>query len=246
MAKSHHIDTASKEDATNLYCESREYELVEIFASIKGEGTQAGIPMLFVRFAGCNLACSYCDTAWRKVNIRMTDEELFNYITTRKPRWVVYTGGEPLIQLTEDLVKPIADAGIRQAIETNATVPNPAIRYMNYIAMSPKRQANGHIHSGLRLIIEENDLVIDEVRTVIRNARDEIINLELPEVTWHTLSPVMMPPDPDVDIEPGEGFGSLVGQPNGEALDRCIELVHRNRHLPARLSLQVHKFIGVR
>ena len=104
------------------------YKVVEKFISINGEGNLAGELAVFIRFAGCNLKCSYCDTTWaNKPDVEfeyMTETEIFNYIKSTKIKNVTLTGGEPLIQqgieyLLELLVK---DDSINVEVETNGTI----------------------------------------------------------------------------------------------------------------------------
>lgn len=105
-----------------------EYKVVETFVSINGEGQRAGEPAVFVRFAGCNLNCSYCDTAWANqkdtVYRSMTGEEIKSYIEASGIRNVTLTGGEPLIQpeihLLLEQIGEIPDIQIE--IETNGSV----------------------------------------------------------------------------------------------------------------------------
>lgn len=78
------------------------YNVAEKFVSINGEGRKAGQPAVFVRFKGCNLNCSYCDTKWANAPgcpcMNMTAEEILNYIMSTGITNVTLTGGEPLIQ----------------------------------------------------------------------------------------------------------------------------------------------------
>ncbi len=71
----------------------------EIFYSIQGEGSYIGIPMVFVRFTGCNLRCTWCDTkyAWDEGK-EMTMDEIIDEIKKYETKWVCITGGEPLLQ----------------------------------------------------------------------------------------------------------------------------------------------------
>ena len=104
------------------------YRIVEKFVSINGEGRLSGQLALFIRFAGCNLNCSYCDTSWaNESNVEyesMTKEEIYEYIKQTRVKNVTLTGGEPLIQkgiyeLLEYLSK---DSNISVEIETNGSV----------------------------------------------------------------------------------------------------------------------------
>lgn len=104
------------------------YKVVEKFVSINGEGTKAGQLAVFIRFAGCNLNCSYCDTSWaNKADVpftEMTEFEIYDYIKGTSVKNVTLTGGEPL--LCEDIDKLLkilsSDKNICVEIETNGSV----------------------------------------------------------------------------------------------------------------------------
>lgn len=105
------------------------FKVVEKFVSINGEGRLCGQLAVFIRFAGCNLNCSYCDTAWaNKANAPfelMSAKEIYDYIKTTKVRNITLTGGEPLIQVgISELLQVLAeDKELRVEIETNGSVP---------------------------------------------------------------------------------------------------------------------------
>ena len=102
-------------------------QVVEIFTSINGESKRAGELAVFVRFKGCNLCCSYCDTAWANEAdakfSEMTPEEILEHVKNTEVKNVTLTGGEPLLQNDiEKLVEMLIDAGLRVEIETNGSV----------------------------------------------------------------------------------------------------------------------------
>lgn len=101
-------------------------EVVERFVSINGEGAHAGELAVFIRFKGCNLCCSYCDTAWANEPDAKASptsvEELVRWVKSVNVRNVTLTGGEPLLQKDiEPLVAALKDC--RVEIETNGSVP---------------------------------------------------------------------------------------------------------------------------
>ena len=103
-------------------------QVAEKFVSINGEGRRAGEPAVFIRFKGCNLNCSYCDTQW--VNeaacpyMEMSPAEICTYAARTGIKNVTLTGGEPLLQEhMKELLRLLADAGLRAEIETNGAVP---------------------------------------------------------------------------------------------------------------------------
>lgn len=116
------------------------YKLVEIFESLQGEGRNTGRPCVFVRFAGCNLACPWCDTDVRE-RFSMTLEELLDEIASYKAKTVVLTGGEPtLVEGAPELIAALKAAGYFIAVETNATVDAPWLQFVDYVACSPKAE----------------------------------------------------------------------------------------------------------
>lgn len=116
------------------------YRLVEIFESLQGEGRNAGRPCVFVRFAGCNLACPWCDTDVGE-RFSMTLDELLAEIASYKAKTVVLTGGEPtLVEGAPELVAALKKAGYFIAVETNATVDADWLQFVDYVACSPKAE----------------------------------------------------------------------------------------------------------
>lgn len=103
-------------------------KVVEKFISINGEGRRAGELAVFVRFKGCNLNCSYCDTRWANEADCPFEEEspedIYNYIKESRVKNVTLTGGEPLLQKDMDalLATLLKDEELRVEIETNGAV----------------------------------------------------------------------------------------------------------------------------
>ncbi|MDO5558241.1 MAG: putative 7-carboxy-7-deazaguanine synthase QueE [Oscillospiraceae bacterium] len=105
-----------------------QFNVAEKFISINGEGKLAGQLAVFIRFCGCNLNCSYCDTLWANEAgapfESMSEDEIYYYIKGTGVRNVTLTGGEPLIQKDIDILlkKLSEDEDIRVEIETNGSV----------------------------------------------------------------------------------------------------------------------------
>ncbi|MGN1480821.1 putative 7-carboxy-7-deazaguanine synthase QueE [Porcipelethomonas sp.] len=102
------------------------YHIAEKFVSINGEGRKAGQPAVFIRFKGCNLNCSYCDTLWANFDDCpaeiMTADEILNYIQSTGIKNVTLTGGEPLIQPgIYELVDLLCQSSLSVEIETNGS-----------------------------------------------------------------------------------------------------------------------------
>lgn len=106
-----------------------EYKVVEKFVSINGEGKRAGQLAVFIRFQGCNLNCSYCDTRWANAADApyesMTEDEIYEYIRGENVKNVTLTGGEPLLQpgIEALLWKLAKHRSLRVEVETNGSVP---------------------------------------------------------------------------------------------------------------------------
>lgn len=97
----------------------------EIYSSIQGESSYAGLPCVFVRLTGCNLRCSYCDTeyAFYEGERRTVDDVVAQVLTHRIPL-VEITGGEPLIQKAcATLAQRLLDAGRQVLVETSGSLP---------------------------------------------------------------------------------------------------------------------------
>ena len=151
------------------------YSVKEIFYTLQGEGQQAGRPAVFCRFAGCNLwtgtenrranaICQFCDTDFVGTDGEgggkfKTAQSLAERINALWPaaypahKYVVFTGGEPLLQLDESLIEAMHAAGFEIAIETNGTLPVP--EGVDWVCVSPKMGAKLVVHEG------------DEIKVVI-------------------------------------------------------------------------------
>jgi len=100
----------------------------EIFPSVQGEGLRQGRPAIFVRLAGCNLRCPFCDTryAWRggeDLGVGDILDVVLRFREARPADWVCLTGGEPLAQDIGPLVRRLRSAGLKVQVETNGTFP---------------------------------------------------------------------------------------------------------------------------
>ena len=156
------------------------YSVKEIFYTLQGEGAQAGRPAVFCRFAGCNLwsglekdrptaICRFCDTDFVGTDGQgggkfATPDILAEAIASRWPRddktgkrFVVCTGGEPLLQLDRALIDALHARRFEVAVETNGTQFAPS--GIDWICVSPKARAPIVLTSGneLKLVFPQND-----------------------------------------------------------------------------------------
>lgn len=158
------------------------YSIKEIFYTLQGEGAHAGRPAVFCRFSGCNLwtgretdrataVCQFCDTDFvgtdGELGGKLTSPEaLASLIDSLWPatypasKYVVFTGGEPLLQLDEALIASMHKAGFEIAIETNGTLPVPP--GVDWICVSPKM--------GSKLVVERGN----EIKVVIPQTNQDL------------------------------------------------------------------------
>lgn len=130
----------------------------EIFYSLQGEGHFTGTAAVFVRLAGCNLSCPFCDTRHQRYT-EMTEEAIVEAVRAFPATHVVITGGEPTLQLTSTLINRLHTAGKFVQIETNGTVaPPPGV---DWVTCSPKEG---------RLAIDE----VDELKLLYLNPGQDL------------------------------------------------------------------------
>jgi 7-carboxy-7-deazaguanine synthase len=137
------------------------YAVKELFLTLQGEGAQTGRAAVFCRFAGCNLwsgreadrataTCRFCDTDFVGTDGEgggrfatadaLADAIAASWGAARERRFVVFTGGEPLLQLDDALLDAVHARGFEAAVETNGTLPAPA--GLDWICVSPKAGAD--------------------------------------------------------------------------------------------------------
>ena len=116
------------------------YDLVEIFESMQGEGRNSGRPCVFIRFAGCNLACPWCDTD-RARHFSLSIEDLVKEVGGFRAKSVILTGGEPtLVGNMPELIAALKAKGYWIAVETNGTNEPDWFGFLDYVACSPKAE----------------------------------------------------------------------------------------------------------
>ena len=146
------------------------YSVKEIYYTLQGEGYHTGRPAVFIRFSGCNLwtghekdrsgaICNWCDTDFVGTNGinggKFSAEEVTNIINSlwkdnmQTEPYVICTGGEPLLQMDESLIKAIHKAGFEIGLETNGTMIPPD--GIDWICVSPKTNADLVLKNGNEL-----------------------------------------------------------------------------------------------
>lgn len=208
------------------------YAVKEIFYSLQGEGRHAGRPAVFCRFAGCNLwsgrerdrataACSFCDTDFVGVDgegggrfdnaasLAKAIEDMWG--GGRQQRFVVLTGGEPLLQVDDELLSAVHELNFEIALETNGSLRAP--RQIDWITVSPKGSAPLSQKSG-------NELKLVFPQRGVDPAEFECLPFD------HFLLQPLDGPDRESNT--------------AAAITYCLQ------HPRWRLSLQTHKFMGIR
>ena len=190
----------------------------DIFYSLQGEGHNTGRAAVFVRFAGCNLRCSFCDTEFDTYR-EMNDEEILAAISGYPARFVVLTGGEPTLQVDEAFIELLHQHGYEVAMESNGSRPAP--RNLDWLTVSPKvRSEKLEVRS--EKVADELKVVFDET-----TAPESYLSL----LTSH-ISPLLY-------LQPCD-TGDAVR--NEAIIARCVEYI--KEHPWWRLSLQTHKLVG--
>ena len=144
----------------------KKYAVKEIFYTLQGEGAHTGRPAVFLRFSGCNLwsgrevdrhkaICQFCDTDFWGTDGqnggKYNASELANLVDDLWPentayKYIVCTGGEPLLQLDEKLIEKLHEKGFFIAIETNGTLELP--QGVDWVCMSPKANTEIVVQKG--------------------------------------------------------------------------------------------------
>ncbi|AHF08179.1 7-carboxy-7-deazaguanine synthase QueE [Desulfitobacterium metallireducens] len=196
---------------------SIQYPIIESFTSIQGEGMHMGKGATFIRVAGCNLRCRWCDTSYSfdpsKARL-MSAQEIVDEIPMPHQH-IVITGGEPTLYDLGPLVYELHKLGKYVAIETNGTNPIPVEWGIDWVTASPKPG------SGFALACSA-----DELKYVV----DDEFSIEY--ITDHEM------------IEGRIFLQVESGRP--ESAQKAYDLIQRFPERRLRLGIQLHKFLNVR
>ena len=190
----------------------------DIFYSLQGEGYNTGRAAVFIRFAGCNLRCSFCDTEFDTYR-EMSDEQILEAISQYPARFVVLTGGEPTLQVDEAFVELLHQHGYEVAMESNGTRPAP--QNLDWLTVSPKVRSE-------KLEVKSEKLA-DELKVVFDETTAPESYLSL--LTSHFSPLLFLQPCDTGDAARNEAI-----------VARCVEYI--KEHPWWRLSLQTHKLVG--
>lgn len=147
--------------------------ITEIFYSLQGESSLAGIPTIFIRLTGCPLRCQYCDTSYAfKGGVRYTISDILSHIEQYPCKIVCVTGGEPLAQpACKGLLAALCDKGYGVSLETSGAIDISAVDSRATIIMDLKTPDSKECHQNLYANIEYLK-PNDEVKFVICSRAD--------------------------------------------------------------------------
>lgn len=228
--------------------DTKSYRVKEIFYTLQGEGAQSGRPAVFCRFSKCNLwngresgrasaICDFCDTDFIGTDGQnggiYTADALAHKISEQWPTetrssdntgipYVVCTGGEPLLQLDEDVIEAFHQQGFEVAIETNGTLRVP--KGVDWVCLSPKGKSD--------IVVTE----CDELKLVYPQPDALPSRFESIQAKHRYLQPM--------DLTALESAGLIASDQKSastvrETLNYCLQ------HPQWKLSLQTHKWLGI-
>jgi len=211
------------------------FKVVEKFISVNGEGPLSGQLVVFIRFAGCNLNCSYCDTTWaNKKDVcydLMTSVDIYNYIKSTDIKNVTLTGGEPLLQegIIELLEVMSIDKSIHIEIETNGSIPlekfssikNPPSFTMDYKLPSSNMENKMNLNNYKYLSYKDTVKFVAGSINDLQKTKFIIDKYDLADRTNVYISPV---------------FGKI-------ELEDIVEFMKCNKMNGINLQMQLHKII---
>ena len=224
--------------------------LIELYKSVQGESSFTGMPCIFVRFAGCNLRCSWCDSTYTFHGGQpFTEDEVILQIEALAPCTLVeFTGGEPMLHARELLPlmhRLLNDPVTRYTLmmETSGERPLGEVPAAVHKIVDVKCPGSGPAFGSFRASNLDTLTLRDEVKFVLRDRRDydfarDFIREHLADrITGSTLGGILLSPAFVQNPVPLRTADNM-------ELD-ARDLVHwmLEDGLPARLSLQVHKFI---
>ncbi|KKZ11159.1 MAG: 7-carboxy-7-deazaguanine synthase [Candidatus Synechococcus spongiarum SP3] len=200
--------------------------VMEQFHSIQGEGVHMGRSAVFLRLAGCNVGCPWCDTktSWSAHGHPLVPvERLVDTVRQAQPALVVITGGEPLQQDLTSLCQALVPLAIPRHLETSGVAPLSGA--FEWITLSPKR------HRPPRPALLER---CHELKVVIHEPADLDFAMAM-AAACRTMGRSGSPP-PQLCVQPGAG----------SATGARLAIHHVKQRPQWRLSLQTHKWLGVR
>lgn len=202
-------------------------QVSEIFKSIQGESSFAGLPCVFVRLAGCNLRCRYCDTRYAYESGEwISESDVLSRVASYECNLVEITGGEPLLQRdTSDLAASLMEQGCTVLVETNGSLDVSILPQGTVRIMDIKCPSSGESASTRWLNLNELGQ-LDEIKFVIANRYD-----------YEWFQKIMRGKLASMESQ------ILVSPVFGELPPRDLARWILEDNLRARLQLQIHKYI---
>lgn len=194
------------------------YPLMEDFYTIQGEGVHTGKPAYFIRFAGCDVKCWWCDVkdSWdESKHPKVKTGEIVQRAVESGAEIVVITGGEPLLHNLESITTRLRQEGLKVHIETSGS--SPLSGHLDWITLSPKR---------FKKPLDEVFSYVDELKVVVLKNKD---------LEWAELNAEKCPDSTILLLQPEWETPESVGL--------IVEYVKKNPKWG--ISLQTHKFLNV-
>ena len=192
------------------------YSINEIFYSVEGEGFFSGCPAVFVRFAGCTMHCTWCDTKYaQKINFNLTPSQVLKKIASYPCKTVVLTGGEPTERDLTPLLKLLKKNKYQIHLETNGSNLIDT-KLIDFCTVSPKAYINA------KMLKKANAVkYITDTKTTLKEI--ESLHTGLSKKTLFYLQPK---------------------NNSKENIKQCLKLIKQKPNL--RLSVQLHKFLNIK
>lgn len=220
----------------------RSLRLIELYKSVQGESSFAGVPCIFVRLAGCNLRCTWCDSEYTFTGGQpFTNDEIVARIDALQPcRLIEFTGGEPMLQAREllPLMQRLLDGGYELMLETSGERPLADVPEAVHKIVDVKCPGSGMGHT-FRMDNLQTLTARDEVKFVLLDRADYEFARDF--IRTHDLGArcgaVLLSPAFHKNAGDARSAENMALDPR-ELVTWMLE-----DGLPARLSLQIHKFI---
>jgi organic radical activating enzyme len=220
------------------------YPIAEVYPSIQGEGRWSGRKAIFLRFGGCNLNCSWCDTekvAGRNLTLNQVLCDV-DSVNSSKCHFLVITGGEPLLFLDNDLLRELRSRFDRICIETNGTQPLPEYVHENplsvWVSWSPKDPSKFR-ETSLEWV-DEIKVVIPGGTMQIGDNRDGCGGWSVDDLNALADWSVMTFGAVDLTLQPM----TILGDVSNVGISEMVSQVFRDQRWKA--SVQVHKILGLK
>jgi 7-carboxy-7-deazaguanine synthase len=170
-----------------------------IFESIQGEGIHIGIPMIFVRFSGCNLDCEWCDTKYHTNGIEKTVSEILEEIKQFKSKYVFLTGGEPLVQNITELMNlcfQLQERKKKVILQTNGTLKEARDlfinNYLDFISIDYKLPSSKPLNS-YNIIEDLNKKKGMQLKFVVKDL-DDYFQMRKVIINYEVKCPIIIQP----------------------------------------------------